>query len=69
MVNDTRVYGDNFIQLRDDDDTLDPSSFFDDSGLLLIKAKNDFSYPSSDTIESSLEITASDETLLVVFDT
>ena len=63
------LHGSNFIQIRDDNDTLDPPSFFDASGLLLIRAKNDFSYPSSDTIESSLEIIAAAETLLVVFDT
>ena len=46
----------------------DPSYYFDNQGLFLIRARFDYSYPGPETIESSIKIAAWCEMLLVTLD-
>ena len=61
-----------FSQDGDLDDNLyeiDPRVYFDNKGLLLIRAKDDFNSSGADTIESSITIESNEETLLATFNT
>ena len=61
-----------FSQDGDLDDNLyeiDPRVYFDNKGLLLIRAKDDFTAGGADTIESSITIESAEETLLATFNT
>lgn len=54
------------LDVYDDDESLDHKSYFDSEGLLLIRAKHDYSYPGSDTIESTLTIVGGENVIVTL---